>query len=276
MILPQPHRLKKNGVWLLGLLAAAFSSAAAASCVESSASGAAAYVDNWSEWREFNIAGRNLVRETGSLQGVELSAEYRCDKWHLAAQIAQLNGTRIYDGQTNNGAPVISQSGIRQQQGHIQVMRNVTENWQLGSRLSGQTLWRDIASVGVAAGYPERFDWTLLSLGAQWQTRLGPGQLTMQAWAGQQQQSSMALTLPGRDPMSLTLGAISQTELAAGWRTQLSPAWHLQIDLGYRRTEMEQGSPSVIRRGGLPVGVAYQPRTVMEDRPMSVRVGYDF
>lgn len=267
--------MKASKTGLPGLLAAAFS-CAAATCVDAAAAWQVANVRNASEWTEFNGSGRKLVGESGTLNGIEISGQIRCEVWNLAAQISQLEGSRGYNGQTTTGVPVSSQSAVRQRQGQLQATFNITDAWQLGGRLSSQTLWRDIASAGGASGYPERFGWTLLSLGAQWRAGLGPGQLTLAAWTGRQLQSRMVLTLPGRDQAALGLGSISQIDLVAGWRTQLSPAWHAQADIGYRRIDVGQGANSVITRGGLPVGVAYQPRTIMVDRPLAIRIEYDF
>lgn len=261
---------------LLSLLTSAWSGVSAANCVDVASSLQAGSVRATSEWREFNTAGQALVRESGTLEGIALAAAYRCDRWHLALQFSELEGNRKYDGQTTTGRSVLSQSAIRQRQGHLQAMFALTDSWSLGGRLVKQTLWRDIASADGASGYPERFDWTLLSAGAQWQSKLGPGQFTLEAWAGKDLQSSMRLTLPGRDQAALKLGAIEQLELAAGWRTQLSPAWHVQADIGYRRVSIEHGVTAVIRRGGIPSGVAYQPRTTLIERLIAIRMGYEF
>ncbi|MDO8771287.1 MAG: hypothetical protein Q7K57_21810 [Burkholderiaceae bacterium] len=268
------HNWHKAG--LLGLMTAAISVAAAAECVDRSASWQAANVTSSSEWDEFDASGRKLVHESGTLHGAELSAGLRCGDWNLQAQISQLNGSRLYDGQTSTGVPVTSQSALRQLQGHLQASLNLTDAWQLGGRLSSHTLWRDIASAAGASGYLERYDWTMLSLGAQWQTALGPGKLTLAAWTGTQLKSTMVLNLPGRDQATLPLGSISQVELAAGWRAQLGRAWSLQADVRYRRADMDQGADAVITRRGVPVGVAHQPRTSMVDVPVAIRIGYEF
>lgn len=268
------YRWQKAGV--LGFLAAATSIAAAGNCVDHSTTWQVASVSNLSDWNEFDASGRKLVHESGTLQGVELSAGLRCGDWSLQGQLSQLDGSRLYDGQTSTGIPVTSHSALKQLQGHLQASWNVTDAWQLGGRYSGQTTWRDIASAGGASGYPERFDWTLLSFGSQWKTALGPGQLILAAWVGTQLSSSMTLNLPGRDQATLPLGSIRQDELEAGWRTQLSPAWNLQADVRYRRTTIDQGADVVIKRSGLPVGVAHQPRTSVTDMPITIRIGYEF
>lgn len=261
---------------LLGWGAAATTVAAASNCAERSISWQAAYVSNWSDWQEFDTSGKRLVHESGALQGAELSAALNCGDWNFQALLSQLEGSRVYDGQTSSGTAVTSQSALHQLQGHLQTSLNITDALSLGLRLSGQTTSRDIASAGGASGYPERFDWTLLSIGSQFKTALGPGQMSLEAWAGSQLTSSMLLSLPGRDQATLQLGSIRQLELALGWRVPLSPAWSFQADARYRRTDIDQGADVVIMRNNIPVGVAHQPRTQTADLPIAIRVDYKF
>ncbi len=269
-------RFNWNRFVLLGLAATASSVAAASSCADQAISWQTAYVSNLSDWKEFDAAGRMLVHESGPLQGGELSAGFQCNDWTAQAALTQLVGTRLYDGQTTSGTSVTSRSALRQSKGHLQTSLRVFDDWQLAMRTTGQTTWREIASADGAAGYPERFDWTLLSIGSQWKTSLGPGQLTLAAWAGSQLSSSMVLSLPGRDQTVLQLGPIRQFELAVEWRTALSPAWSLQSDARYRRTDIGQGADAVVTRSGIPAGVAHQPRTSTVDIPLAIRIDYQF
>ncbi len=267
---------RSNRARLLGLLVAALPVAATADCVDRAVSWQVAHVSNTSQWAELDVLGRKLVRETGTLPGMEFSVRVRCGDWNLQAQLSQLDGSRFYDGQTSTGVPVTSRSALRQLHGNLQATLNVAEAWQLGTRLSSYTLWREIASAGGASGYPERYDWTMLSVGAQWKTGLGPGQLRLAAWSGMKLRSSMLLSLPGRDQTVMQLGRMNQHELEAGWRTQLGSGWYLQGDVRYRSTDMGQGADAIIRRSGVPVGVAHQPRTTMVDIPVSIGIGYEF
>jgi len=260
----------------LWLAAAAPAAVAAALCDGRSVSLQAARVSDLSEWDEFDAAGRRLVHESGTLQGMELSADLRCTDWYVQAQISQLDGPRLYDGQTSTGVPAVSQSAISVLQGHWQAGLHVSEAWSVGVRLSGKTLWRDIASTASASGYPERYDWTLLSLGAQWRAALGPSQFNLSAWSGSQLQSSMWVNLPGLDPAFLPMGSINQLELAGAWGIRLSREWTLQVDMRRIRTDIGQGADVVVTRGGSPAGVAHQPRTNMTDTLLAVRVGYEF
>jgi len=267
---------RANLLRLLGLLAMAWSAVASANCVDAAPSLQAGGVRINSVWREFNPQGEELVRESGTLTGSEITAAYRCDRWHLGARLSDLDGVRHYDGQTSSGRPVLSQSAIRQRQADLQAMFALSDSWRLGGRVTRQLLWRDIASASGASGYPERFDWSLLSAGAQWHSNFGTGQLSLASWAGKQLSSRMAITLPGRDQATLKLGALAQLEFIASWRTRVRSAWFFQADLGYRRLEIGQGEPSIIRRSGVPVGVASQPKSVMTERPIAIHLGYDF
>jgi hypothetical protein len=261
---------------LPALLLATLASTASAACTEPELLWQAAGLSQGSRWDELTPSGQSLVHESGRLDGLEFSGRLRCGAWQFAAHLTQLEGSRDYQGQTSTGIAVNSRSELRQRQARLQTSLDLTPTWQLGGRLSHQTHWRDIASAGAASGYPERFDWTLLEAGAQWQTGLGPGQLQLAAWAGAPLQSSMALTLPGRDPASLSLGAMRQFELSAAWRGPLRPGWQFQVDIAYRRTEIEQGASSVITRAGVPVGVAHQPRTVLRELPLAIRISYSY
>lgn len=261
---------------LLSLAATATPAVAASSCPNQPLSLQAAYINTISDWREFDIIGRQLVHESGTLQGPQVAAELSCWGWNFQAQLSQLDGDRDYDGQTSSGAAVRSHSALHQLHRQVQAGVNATDAWLLGLRLSNQVTWRDIASAGGASGYLERFEWTLLSLGSQWRAPLGPGQVRLAAWAGRQLNSSMTLHLPGRDQAKLQLGSIRQIELEAGWQIPLNAAWSLQADVRYRRTNIAQGKDMVITRNGIPVGVAHQPRSRSVDLPISIQIDYKF
>jgi len=270
----RPCSLAVRKVGLFSGLMLALSGAAA--CTDTAITVQAGHLSELSDWYEYDASGHQLVHESGRLNGALLAAAVQCDRWQLAAQMAEPNGDRLYDGQTNTGSPVLSQSAIRQRQRQLQASFALTEHWQIGGRWLYQSMGRDIASAGGASGYPERFDWQLLSLGAQWRAAVGPGQLTMAAWWGQQVQSTMQITLPGRDQTVLPLGQIRHMDLAASWRMPLGVAWHVQADVGYRRTEIGEGAETLITRSGVPVGVAHQPRSVLVSRPVSIQLGYTF
>ncbi len=258
------------------LLSALAGAAVAAGCVQPERLWQASHVVNRSNWTERDSAGRQLVHENGTLHGAEISVALRCMDWSLQATLEQLDGSRSYDGETSSGAPALSSSRIRQQSGQLQAGWQFMPQWQIGARLSRLALWRDIASTASASGFPERFDWTVLSVGTQWTRVLGPGQLNLSAWLGKPLMSRMRIDLPGRDPTALQPGSTHSTELSAGWRAPLGANWHWQAQLRYRRTDMNQGAPGFITRDGTPVGVAFQPATSMVDRAALISISRDF
>ena len=257
-------------------LAVTTASASAALCADRSIRLQAGVVGSSSDWQEYDSRGKRLVHESGTLLGPQLSAALQCSDWEFEGAWAQLDGTRAYDGQTNSGTPVVSQSTLRQSLGHFRASYSLTDAWQFGARVSGQTTWRDIASAGGASGYPERFDWVILSVGGQWTAPLAGGRLALGAWAGSQLNSSMTLQLPGRDPSSLALGPIQQYELSLGWNVPLSQGWSIQTYMRYLATDIGQGAEAIIYRNGVPVGVARQPHTTTVDIPIGFRLGYVF
>ena len=260
----------------LGLLLTAISLPAIAECDDRLTALEAALVSSHSDWTELDAAGRQLVHESGRLHGAALSIGLNCSDSDFLALISQLDGPRRYDGQTSTGAPILSNSDVRQRRAYLQANFHLAATWKLGGRLASNTIWRDMASAGAASGYPERYDWTAISLGVQWEKVFDRNRLKLAAWVGRPVRSSMELTLPGRDQATLNLGAMRQTEFAIGWHTPLGLHWYLEADVQYHRTAIDQGESSVIQRGGVPVGVAYQPITVMVDVPVAIRIGYEF
>jgi hypothetical protein len=250
--------------------------AAAASCGPTAPGWQFGAVHNTSTWREFDTAHQRLLQESGHLNGAEVAANYPCAGWTLQAHWAALDGVRAYQGQTSGGRAVVSSAKVRQAQADAQVLLGITDAWQVGAGLSRQVLWRDIASADGAIGYPERFDWTLLRMGAQWQTPGGPGLVSVAGWVGRPVASAMRVNLPGKDPATLALGGIRQAELTLGWRAPLAPGWQFEANLALRRTHIQQGAPSVLMRHGLAAGSAYQPHTSSTDRPLVLRLSYRF
>ncbi len=257
-------------------LLAAVACVAAADCTQRTLQWQTGQLTSRSDWHERDSTGRQLVHENGLLHGAELAAALQCTDWQFSATLAQLRGTRWYDGQTSTGVPAISTSQVRRVDGHLQAGLNVTAEWQLLGRVTQVTLLRDVASVASASGFAERFHWTLLALGTQWSSAAAPGQLSLSAWLGTAIRPRMTMDLPGRDQTALQLGAIHQFDLGAGWRAPLAPGWHWQAGLRYRRAEMRQGEPAVITRSGTPVGVAYQPAASLLERVAMIGIGYDF
>lgn len=229
-----------------------------------------------SDWQEFTTEGRTQVQESGQLDGIEFNVGITCGKWRVENLYSQATGRRRYQGRTATGAAAQSWSDMRQAAGQLAVSYQFHPDWQFGVRLLDQTTWRNIASISAAAGYPERFSWTLLSLGLRTQKDLASGRWSFFGWAGQDLRTGMHLQLPGRDPATLALGNIDHIELGVGWGTPLNHHWLLEAAATLRRTTLGQGAVALITRSGAPAGVAFQPSTVLREMPLSISLRYQF
>lgn len=270
----------RSGLWRLLLLCSGpFTqgvTAHAEACEPRHISVQAASTSSTSNWQEFDAAGLKLVQESGALRGTELTAVLHCESWEFQGMLSQTDGTRSYEGFTSTGVAATSQSSLRESSTHIQAMMKLSDAWAMGLRLSQQTTWRDIASTPSASGYPERFEWSLASLGARWSTSTNFGQLTLEAWTSAPIASTMFLQLPGRDPTTLPLGPIRHMELGVRWNMPLDSHWVLLAEGGVRRTDIAQSADVVIFRSSVPVGVAHQPRTSVLEMPVSIGIQYTF
>ncbi len=266
----------RAGATSLALLLCSMAPSAWAVCPEPSIQWQVALVSATSQWDEFDTLGRKLVHESGTLEGPEMSVGLRCEGWDYRAGAAQLDGPRHYDGQTSTGVPVASHSTLKMQDLNLQAGFNLNEQWQIAGRVSRGLVWRNIASTAGAVGYPERYEWTSAWLGTLWTTATAPHQWVVQAWFGAPLTSSMVADLPGHDRTVLPLGSTRQIELAAAWRMALDAHWHVQADVRYRRIDIDQGRNVVMLRGGIPMGLAHQPKTIEVNMPVAIRLSYSF
>jgi hypothetical protein len=128
-------------------------------------------------------------------------------------------------------------------------------------------------------GYPERFTYLQLALGARYQAALGERvRLTASGWIGGGPGGRVEIDLPRADPVSLSLGANRLLELSLQLDSgeSVQPGWSWQAGVAYRREHTGAGTPKVITRNGVPVGVALQPRFVQQHLLTTVGASYRF
>jgi hypothetical protein len=87
---------------------------------------------------------------------------------------------------------------------------------------------------------------------------------------------TMRLTLPGKDSTTLYFDSPSQSEMGVYFRKDLGNSLYLGTSYRHIRTEVSQSRYAVVRSGGVPVGIAYQPKTLFVDQALSVYVGMIF
>ena len=219
-----------------------------------------------SDWREHDAQGRRLVRELGTLREVAASAAARCGSLSWQLSLSHASGERGYTGVSTVGTPLTSSSQVRQTDLQLQAAIPVTDRWWLGGRVGQHRVDRNIASTAQAQGYPERFSYTLLQLGAGFDLDLSPAlRASAQAWTGAGPTGSLQLWLPGVDAAKLDLGRsrgnalrllVQSTASATG-----AAGWGWLVGLDWDAVGFDAGPAQAITRNGVIVGGAAQPRT---------------
>ena len=263
---------------MLGAWLASLSGVAVAGMCNTPALEALAGVER-SQWEEFDAQGRSLVRERGTLRVSGLQASGRCRTADWAAQWTRSQGPRAYDGVTTAQAPLQTQSQLRAQALTFSAWLPLRENWAVGSQWGYSQIERSIASSSRALGYPERFSYWQLALGARYQTVLSEQvRLTASGWLGGGPGGRVAVDLPRADPVTLSLGnsRLLAVNLQLNGGVQDQSGWSWQAGVFYRREQTHAGAPTVLIRNGVPVGAALQPRFVQQHLGTTASFSYRF
>lgn len=225
---------------------------------------------------EYASNGRLLVKEHGVLAGSGLNASLRCDRWTVGLDLLSVEGRRDYSGQTSLGTALTTSSQIGDGTASASLYRAITDTVHLGVDVSQQHSTRDILSTALAAGYPEAYERTFIRVGARWEIPSATGLWTLLGAISVYAEQSMSLRLPGRDASTLKFAQPSQWEVGAKWRKELDSHMYMELAYHYIHTDADQSPYAVVTSGGVPVGVAYQPRTTLVDQPVSASIGISF
>lgn len=219
-----------------------------------------------SRWTEQDAAGRQLLRESGSLSGASLGALMRCGAWQAELDGELLRGTRAYTGRSNAGAPVQTSARIESHQVRIAALHRLhgSADWMGGLRLELRDMRRDLASVGAVLGYPERHRQLALSAGLR-----GDGALPLQTnawrwrselWLGAAPAGRIRVDFPHADSARLRSGVGRQFEASFGLHRHSSDrGWAGGFQLAWREQRTAAGPAAALWRGSVPVGAALQP-----------------
>lgn len=237
---------------------------------------AGSIVSSASGWKETDAAGRVLVSESGSLTGEVYGAAVRCDRWSAALQWQAFGGDRDYHGQTSLGAPLTTTSGIRQTVLEGDLGYQIADEIWLNLRQSQQTLDRTIRSVGNVSGYPEFYRRTVTAIGPKWERSTAFGTFSVFGWLAVAGSQTMLLQLPGKDPASMQWGSVNQWSVGARWHYPLGKGWMMALGVERIETTMDQSQEVPVFANGVPVAVASQPGTRMQELPISLSIGYNF
>jgi hypothetical protein len=270
---------KRRGVAVAALLCSAWSAGAGAAC--SSPWLAASAGLEHSRWDESGAQGRALLHEAGTLRTLGLGVGGQCWDAPWQASVQQGRGTRQYRGVTVSNAPVDTESAITQYRLEFSALQPLGPALAAGARLGYHRIHRQIASAGVAQGYPERYTYWQAAAGAQLALHQGDAwQLVAQAWLGGGPPGRLQLQLPHADTALLRLGS-SRLQQIGLTLLDRAPAdtqarWHWVALLDFRRERFGAGPAQVVKRQGVPIGGAAQPATRQLSSAIAVTVQHPF
>ena len=225
---------------------------------------------------EYASNGGQLVTEKGSLSGTEARLSISCDAWQLGGTLSLNDGHRDYTGQTSLGAPFLTITRVDVRNASADLYKQVFDSVALGLTYYQQRSDRTIVGTSLVAGYPESYDRSFLNLGARWELPSSLGLWSIAGSASLIGQQTMVLLLPGKDATPLQFDDPKQWSLSLQWRKEIGKNLFINASYGYVKTEISQSDSGIVTSGGIPVGVAYQPRMTLIDRPFLVFIGIKF
>ncbi|MDH4451007.1 MAG: hypothetical protein QE265_10510 [Rhodoferax sp.] len=225
---------------------------------------------------EYAANGNAIVHEHGRLPGAAVQLFVECDRWTFGLETSSNHGNTGYAGQTSFGAPLSTVSRIADKVTTGSLYWRATDSIKVGTELVYRNTVREIIDTASVAGYPEQYDRTLVRIGSHWNTANALGAWTLAGSVSLYGEQSMRLTLPGKDSTTLTFSQPRQWAMAIQWRTDFTPQWFLTASYQYVVTEIEQSPQHIVTSNGYPVGVAYQPKSTVVDRPFTLSVGMRF
>lgn len=227
-----------------------------------------ALVSSNQDWREFNTQGKQLVLESGILQGPRVGLQTVCNAWQIRWDGQWLGGERSYEGQTNGGVPATSRSSIASRNWGFELAYALSANWALLGRIAQQHIQRTVADTPSASGFSESFDWSQWQFGLVAQWPVAQGQLQVRALWGEALDAGMQLQLAGKDTAYLNLGPVHSQQLQLSWSVPIAASWEVSVGGVFERTSLGPGAPSALYQNGVPVVVAQQPRTEWRQTPL--------
>jgi hypothetical protein len=227
------------------------------------------------ELKEYDVAGRELVREHGWTPGLDARADYTRERWAFGLQAATWRGTVDYDGRLQSGTAFATDTGTTQDRIAADV------GYGLGDTLSaiGGVEWehrtRTIHGSGSANGLNERTtSWRLL---AGLRTRLGQlagydVDLTALAVVAQPEHLQVRFDNHAYDETRFS------TKPATGMRTSLTvfpPSTpRLSATLEFDWMRVRRSDDAMLSINGLPAGTVAQPEH--RRRSLSAWMNYRF
>lgn len=233
------------------------------------------------DFREYEN-GERLVREHGTLYGLTGGVRTGCKAMRLEAELSWFGNDVRYDGQTQDGAPVRTQTDehILDGLGRIGWLfrRQERLQYQLFAGL-GYRYWdRDIRSTPAAAGLTEIYTWWYALLGARGLYRPN-GRTTWLAEVQLMRPLNPEINVEFQndlDDTRLDLGSEPGVRVSLAWRHELVSGWRLDIMPFYTAWDIGRSQSRSLKQNGVVVGSLYEPRSEIRDYGIQARLGVSF
>lgn len=234
-------------------------------------------------YKEFDAGGELLDREDGVVPGVILGVSREWRDLHLVVDFSHYGGDVDYDGQTQSGIPITTQTNAQFSSISFRAERRerTTTGRAYGTYVGlGYTRWvRDIESTRTAGG---TFVQGLLETYTWWTAEVGARVALYQAGSATWQLDARFLyTLYPSvevDSHGLFDRVTLEPEGRPGFRVALpweygakGQATRFIAEPWIEYFEFGESDPETITTGGVPVGTALEPRS--ETRNLGVSVG---
>lgn len=218
------------------------------------------------QWSEYDSSGSRLLREHGPRVGLGLRWDNyarRLDSWRYSALARLTVGTVSYDGQTQSGVPVQTDTQYTGLRGEAMA------GYQFNSGVlvqggAGLDLWRRlIKDTGSVLGYRETYSIIYVKAGIGFLEQVGGGRLLAVVGPKMPVYTSEYVDLRrvGYDPVTLHPGRrpspFGQIEFIRESGEQ--PQW--RASLYYDSYRFTPSDPATLTAGGATVGQAWQPES---------------
>lgn len=242
----------------------------------------------WAQWQgsvgaglrqvrllERDPQGRQLVREHGLLPGVQASATYQAGDWRLGLRGDLYQGSVGYQGQSQGGASLVSNTGTSQRRIGLSADSALTEHTHLLGALEHDHWRRRIEGRGATLGLSERYQsWRLLA-GARTRLLTHPrASLHAGAMLVLAQPERLTVKFGGQvyDDVNLETRSARGLRLVLGLQPASMPK--VALNLEFDTLRIGRSAAATLLTNGLPVGTVAQPDHLRQALGLSLNYSF--
>lgn len=235
-------------------------------------------------YKEFSESGALLDREDGVLPGIVVEVARRAGDWRLSGNWRFFSGSAGYDGSTNLGAPVSTETDERLQSLSLRLARRLHLGaWPLVPYVGyGYYQWRrDIRPTRTAANAPvsglfEVYTWKSAELGVLAQVlswNRFEGGLDVRVFRVLDPEVKVRFAT-GADEVRLALGERAGARLGFAGAYPLGAQLSLRLELYHERWSFGRSSSQPLTSGGAVIGSVVEPRSETRNSALTLGLVY--